>query len=197
MFLHIIRRSLSILAALLLTVLLAPAAHAQFDLGNGGFGGGSNGSGGIETQTLMIEYSKSGKTLYAFSNQVGTWDKLTPQPHPEDGIAPVVSGDFAVLRGKQHLHAFKAETGKWTSIETDSPPSHVVVSSGIAAATAGQHLWAIRKGLTTWVSVDIGEPADLQKLTVSASRVVYRTKTHVYAFSSGSGEWASVDLTKD
>lgn len=185
---------LGILICLSLAPLLNSSADAQF--GGGGFGG--EGFAGVMNQSIMIEPSKSGKTLYGYSEELGAWDKLSAEPHPDDGLTPILTSSMAVVRGKNQLHVFKEETGKWiSSPEIKGAISPPIVSAGVAAAVAGDQLWAVGKGQTTWVAVDLGELVNRDQVAVYASRVVYRTDSHVHVFSAASGKWASVDLTKD
>jgi hypothetical protein len=200
MFRKLTRPEILAVAILIAVTGLATWPNAEAQLGDGGSGGGGEFTGnGIETDEIIIEPSKSGKTLYGYSQKTGSWDKLSAEPHGDDGLTPVVSGTMAVVRGNERLHVFKAVTGRWfSSPEVAGNLSPVVISSSVAAAVAGNQVWAVgNHGQSTWVEVDIGEPAMANQMAVHASRVVYRTDTHVHVFSNASGKWASVDLTED
>lgn len=171
-----------------------PTAEAQFG-GGGGFGGGFQ--GGFASGGIMIEPSQSGKSLYAYSEKSGSWDKLTAEPHPDDGLNFIQSAGVAALRGKQSVHAFGADSEEWATVKTDGDPSPLIISAGVAACVAGSHLYAFGSSSEEWAVADLGEPANSNQVAVHASRVVYRTETHVHVFSNASGKWASVDLTKD
>lgn len=171
-----------------------PTAEAQLG-GGGGFGGGFQ--GGFGTGGILIEPSQSGKSLYAYSEKTGTWDKLIIEPHPDDGLNAIQSAGVAALRGQQAVHAFGADSDKWATVATDGSPSPVVVSAAVVASVAGEQLYAFGSSSDDWAVVDLGERADATKLEVGSSRVVYRTQSHIHVFSNASGKWASVDLTKD
>jgi hypothetical protein len=192
------KRTRNVFLALAVLIALAgtaarPTAEAQ--LRGGGLGGGFQGGFGIGG--IMVEQSQSGKSLYAYSETAGAWDKLTVEPHPVDGLSFVQSVGVAALRGKHAVHAIGADAGKWSTAPTDGDPSPAVVSGGLAACVAGSHLYAFGSSSETWAVADLGEPADAMKLEAGANRVVYRSDTHVHIFSNASGKWASVDLTKD
>lgn len=168
-----------------------PTAEAQ--LGRGGFGGGA--FRGIDG--YMVERSQSGKSLYGYSEKTGSWDKLTVEPHTDDGLNAVQSTGVAALRGQQAVHAFGPDSGKWATVATDGNPSPVVVSAAVAACVAGDRLYAFGSSSDDWAVAELGERADATKLEVGTTRVVYRTDTHIHVFSNASGNWASVDLTED
>mgnify|MGYP002622542781 CR=1 FL=1 len=147
-------------------------------------------------QLLLVERSESGKSLYAYSSLSGRWDKLTAQPHPESPF-PIVSLDFAVLRGPEHLHGFCLKTGAWSTIDTDGVPSVIIVSAGAAACSAGTHLYAFSPHTGEWDEIDVQAATDMDNLEVGGNFVRYRHGTEIFMFSSTAGKWASVDLAVD
>ena len=186
-----ISRRFGMLLGLTLTTLASASAEAQF--GSGGAFVSSPGDDGIQ-----IERSLSGKSLYGYSDRTGSWDKLTAEPHPEDGtLNAIQTVGLAALRGKGHVYGFGTNSRKWASTETDGEPSPMILSARVAGCVAGSHLYAFGANQKDWAVLDLGEAASADIMTVHASRVVYRTTTHVHIFSNSSGKWASVDLAKD
>src|SRR5690606_26845141 len=119
---------------LTIAILIAVAATTAWPTAEAQFGGGGLGfQGGFATGGIMIEPSQSGNSLYAYSEKSGSWDKLTAEPHPDDGLNAIQSAGLSALRGKQAVHAIGAESGKWATVATDGDPSRLIVSAGAAA----------------------------------------------------------------
>lgn len=148
-------------------------------------------------EILIIEPSDSGRSIYAYSSSKGRWDKLTANPHPVNGLVPLNTASFAVVRGDQQLHGFSLAKGRWTSINTDGEPSPVVVSSRIAASTAGTFLYGFSPKSGQWSNIDVKAVIEPARLEVGRGYIRYRDGSRVFVFSTAADKWASVDLAVD
>jgi hypothetical protein len=166
--------------------LLQPkSAHSQL------FGGGGSATG----PEFLIERSKSGKSLYAYSASHGVWEKLSAQPNPREG--PSQSNSVAAIRSKDAVHGFSSTTGKWDSVKTDGNPSQIHLYGEIAGCVSGTKVYGFSSTTGKWSNTDVGVPTDLKQMLVDANLIQYRNGSKIHVFSSATGKWAGVDLADD
>lgn len=148
------------LLALAFTVLMSAPAQAQF--GGGGFGGVEIlqeylPAGTVASTNVIIVPSKSKKSVSGYSDAGGEWETVSIEPHPELGIVPVVGTDVAVIKGKQHLHAFGAQSGTWATLEVGEAidEAEVVVDQTRATFLTETHFHVFSSVSGKWASLDL------------------------------------------
>jgi hypothetical protein len=116
----------------------------------------------LYTGSVLVSLSNSHRTLYGYSVNTGSWDKVRLDK-PIKEFQPIASGREACVVVGSHVYAFSGVVGRWDSIEVadaKEPPVPIVDADDRIRVVSGSKIYMFSAITGRWAAADMAVDAD-------------------------------------
>jgi hypothetical protein len=105
--------------------------------------------------SIILAASESGKTLYGYSVQTGTWEGVAVTNPGNSRPNPIVGNGVGYVAVGKRVYAFSPVTGHWTPLDLPEAAEPTISGGGRLRVDVGTRIYMFSAVTGRWATIDL------------------------------------------